>query len=237
MPSVLVTGAGQGLGLELARQYAQEGWRVYATCLDAAAPVDLQELVREHGDLSVHVMDVTNRNQVAKVAAELGDVAIDVLINNAGIKGGDEQPFGTLDYETWERVLRTNLLGPMRVAEAFVNHVARSERRLIVGVASGLGSLALAVDGTRGPPAGGMYYYRTAKSGLNMVTRTLSHDLAPRGITVVSIAPGHVKTAMGGADAPLEIAPAIAGVRKVIDGITPAQTGCFFLWDGSTYPW
>lgn len=237
MPSVLITGTSHGLGLEFVRQYARDGWRVFATCLDVAASSDLQPLAEKYKDVSVHAMDVTCASQVANTARDLGDAAIDVLINNAGIKGGDDQAVGALDFATWEDVLRTNLLGPMRVAEAFVDHVARSQRKLIVAVASGLASLTLAEDGTPGPPAGGMYYYRTAKVGLNMVTRTLSHDLAPRGITVVSIAPGHVKTAMGGADAPLEMTAAIAGVRKVIDGITPAQTGRFLLWDGSTYPW
>lgn len=237
MSSILVTGSDQGLGFEIVRQYAQEGWRVFATGLEVVASADLRELTQQYAALSVHAMDVTNRNQVANVARELSDTPIDVLINNAGIKGGDEQIVGALDFETWEAVLRTNLLGPMRVAEAFVDHVAGSERRLIVAVASGFGSLTLAEEGTPGPPAGGLIYYRTAKAGLNMITRTLAHDLAPRGITVVSIAPGHVKTEMGGADAPFEIAPSIASFRTVIEGITRADSGRFFLNDGSTYPW
>lgn len=234
MPTILVTGARQGLGLELTRQYAGAGWSVIATCLQPETAADLKAVT---GAVQIHDLDNDNHAAVDALAARLRGTPIDVLYNNAGIKGGEHQDFGSYDYEMWMRVLRTNLLGPMKMAEAFVDHVAASNRRLIVNMASGHASMAWNVPEPPGPPPGKLLYYRTSKAGLNMVTRNLANELRPRGITVLSLAPGHVKTEMGGADAPLDIVTSVTGIRRVIDATTPADSGRFLLYDGRTYAW
>jgi NAD(P)-dependent dehydrogenase (short-subunit alcohol dehydrogenase family) len=155
MPSVLITGANRGIGLEFARQYAAEGWVVFASCRNPKAAKELANLVkRSGGKLTVVQMDVTDGESVRNAARQLGNEAIDLLINNAGISGIPGQRTGHIDYENWLRVLDVNTMGPLRVVEAFVDHIARSDRRLIVTITSGMGSIA---ENT----SGGSIAYRT----------------------------------------------------------------------------
>lgn len=238
MPTILITGARQGLGLELAQRCAKGGWRVLATCLQPDSAKDLQGLASKFGDqLTVHGLDVTDHAEVEALGAALRGTAIDVLYNNAGIKGPDEQDFGDIDYAAWRDVLETNLLAPMKMAEVFADHVAASERKQIVTMASGTGSMAWNEPGRPGPEGGGLIYYRTSKAGVNMISRNLAIELKSRGITVVALAPGHVRTEMGGPEAPLSIEDSVTGIMRLLDELTPAHSGSFLLYDGSTYPW
>ena len=155
MPTILVTGARQGLGLELTRQYAAAGWTVIATALHAATATDLKSV---SGAVQIHDLDNDDHAAVDALAARLRGTPIDVLYNNAGIKGGEAQDFGAYDYDLWMRVLRTNLLGPMKMAEAFVDHIAASDRKLIVNMASGHASMAWNTSEPPGPPPGKLLY-------------------------------------------------------------------------------
>jgi NAD(P)-dependent dehydrogenase (short-subunit alcohol dehydrogenase family) len=197
MPSVLITGANRGLGLEFARQYLANGWQVYAACRDPSSASELRRLAdtSDH-KLRVMALDVTDPASVKAAAAKLDGQAIDLLLNNAGVGGARGQTIGNIDYKAWAKVLDVNTMGPMRVSEAFVDHVARSERKLIVTLTSGMGSLA---DNT----SGGSIAYRSSKAAVNMVMRSLAIDLAPRGITCVVVNPGWVRTDMGGPHATL----------------------------------
>ena len=183
MPSVLITGANRGIGLEFARQYLADGWQVYAACRDPTSASELRRLAQasDH-NLRVLALDVTNPETVKAVAAELDGQAIDLLLNNAGVGGPRGQTVGNIDYKAWAKVLDVNTMGPMRVSEAFVDHVARSERKLIVTLTSGMGSIA---DNT----SGGSIAYRSSKAAVNMVMRSLAIDLAPRGVTCVVVNP------------------------------------------------
>ena len=239
MTRLLVTGARQGLGLELVRQSAAgTDWDIIATCLEPDSAADLQAVAgSSEGRVSVRELDVDNHAEVDALAASLSGTAIDILVNNAGIKGPEVQDFGSLDYDRWTQVLHTNLLGPMKMAEAFVDHVAASDQKLIVTLASGTGSMEYNHPDTRGPGPGGLIYYRTSKAGVNMITRNLAHELRGRGIAVLALAPGHVRTEMGGPEAPLSVEESVAGMLKVISSAGMAQSGSFLLFDGSTYPW
>jgi NAD(P)-dependent dehydrogenase (short-subunit alcohol dehydrogenase family) len=231
MPSALITGANRGLGLEFARQYLDDGWQVYAACRDPESASELRRLAdaSDHKLRSI-ALDVTDSTSVKATAAELEGRAIDVLINNAGVGGPRGQSIGNIDYETWARVLDVNTLGPMRVAEAFVDNVAESKRKLIVTITSGMGSIA---DNT----SGGAFAYRSSKAAVNMVMRSLAIDLAPRGITCVVINPGWVQTDMGGPHATLAPAESVRRLRRLIDSVGPAQSGKFFNYDGREYAW
>ena len=231
MPSTLITGANRGIGLEFARQYLADGWQVYATCRHPGSASELQHLA-EASDrkLRVMVLDVTNSASVKVAAAELDGQAIDLLLNNAGVGGTRGQTVGNIDYAAWAKVLDVNTLGPLRVAEAFVDHVARSERKLIVTLTSGMGSIA---DNT----SGGAFAYRSSKAAVNMVVRSLAIDLAPRGITCVVVNPGWVRTDMGGSHATLTPAESVKRLRDLIETLRPAQSGRFFNHDGRDYPW
>ncbi|MBK5198137.1 MAG: SDR family oxidoreductase [Methyloceanibacter sp.] len=231
MPSALITGANRGLGFEFARQYLVDGWQVYAACRDPASASELRRLTETSDDkLRMLAMDVTDPASIEAAATELDGQAIDLLLNNAGIIGPRGQTIGNIDYEAWAEVLAINTMGPMRMSEAFVEHVARSDRKLIVTLTSGMGSIA---DNT----SGGSILYRSSKAAVNMVTRSLAIDLAPRGITCVVVNPGWVRTDMGGPNANLQPAESISALRRLIATLGPEQSGKFFNHTGREYPW
>ncbi len=230
MPIVLITGASRGIGLEFARSFAADGWWVLAGCRQPDRAHDLKALAADsNGAVRVHRLDVTDGLRVEALARELAGDPIDILLNNAGIMG-PRSGFGETDYDEWLPVFAVNTLAPMRMAERFVEHVAGSERKLIVNISSRMGSIE---ENT----SGGNYIYRSSKAALNMVAKGLSLDLAPRGITVAVFHPGWVKTDMGGQSALITPAESVAGMRAEIDGFTPKETGSFHAYDGSGIPW
>jgi NAD(P)-dependent dehydrogenase (short-subunit alcohol dehydrogenase family) len=175
-------------------------------------------------------MDVTDGESVKNAATRLKDVVIDVLVNSAGIAGVPRQKTGNVDYESWAQVLNVNTMGPLRVFESFSDHITRSERRLVVTITSGMGSLA---DNT----SGGSIAYRSSKAAVNMVMRSAAIDLAPRGITCVLVNPGWVRTDMGGPKAPLSPQESVTVMRRLIETFGPNQSGKFYNYDGREYPW
>jgi NAD(P)-dependent dehydrogenase (short-subunit alcohol dehydrogenase family) len=231
MPRALITGANRGLGLEFVRQYLADGWQVYAACRDPESASELHRFGDENRDrLKILAMDVTDPASIEAAATELDGQAIDLLLNNAGIIGPRGQTIGNIDYDAWKEVLDVNTLGPMRVSDAFIEHVARGDRKLIVSLTSGMGSIA---DNT----SGGSILYRSSKAAVNMVMRSLAIDLAPRGITCVVINPGWVRTDMGGPNATLEPSESISRMRRLIDALGPEQSGKFFNHTAREYPW
>jgi NAD(P)-dependent dehydrogenase (short-subunit alcohol dehydrogenase family) len=231
MQSALITGANRGLGLEFARQYLADGWQVYAACRAPASASELCRLAEESGEkLQILAMDVTDPASIHEAATKLDGQAIDLLLNNAGIMGPRGQTIGNIDYEAWAEVLAVNTMGPLRVSEAFVEHVARSDRKLIVTLTSGMGSIA---DNT----SGGSIVYRSSKAAVNIAMRSLAIDLAPRGITSVVVNPGWVRTDMGGPNATLEPPESIGRLMRLIATFGPEQSGRFFNHTGQEYPW
>src|SRR6185503_3653405 len=214
MSTILVTGARRGLGRELARQYAAEGWKVIGT---------------ERGTDAEYRLDVTNRRQLAALRKKLKGTPIDVLFCNAGIIGKRGMALGSFDYESWEEVLRVNLLGPAALAEAFADNVAASSRKVIAMMSSRLGSIA--------ESSGMTLPYSTSKAALNMLVKGLAGALQDKGVIVVALSPGWVRTDMGGAGAPLSPEASVKGLRKVIAGLKSADSGRFFSHDGSSIPW
>ena len=171
-------------------------------------------------------MDVTDAGSVKAAAAELDGQAIDLLLNNSGIIGPRGQTIGNIDYDAWAEVLEVNTMGP----KAFVEHVARSESKLIVTLTSGMGSIA---DNT----SGGSIAYRSSKAAVNMVMRSLAIDLASRDITCVVVNPGWVRTDMGGPNANLTPAESVTRLRHLIENLGPTHSGRFFNHDGREYAW
>ena len=229
--TVMVTGANRGLGLEFARQYAADGWRVLATYRNPAVAGELLELAGRD-NVQAFRLDVSDFDAIAALAEELQDETIDVFLSNAGLFGpkpGAEsdlrQSFGHIDYGIIRKVLTVNTLAPLKCAESFVEHVARSKQRKFVALSSVEGSISRAQRD--------LYAYRTSKAALNMVTRLLSGDLAGHGITVVSICPGWVKTRMGGEFAKLELEPAIRDFRGLVARLTPEDSGKFIESPGN----
>lgn len=230
--SVLITGSNRGLGLEWVRQYALAGWRVYATCRFPDQADDLQRLESEIPNVSTHRLDVTRPDQVRQMAAQLGDIPLDVLINNAGVyreRWGKDQ-IGRIDYSDWLDTFAVNTLGTMRVSEALVDNLARSERRLLVSISSHMGSIA-DIGGAND------YAYRSSKAALNAAMKGASLDLARRGIGVLILHPGWVRTRMGGDQAPLSPSESVTGMRRLVDGFRQDLSGHFYRYDGTGIPW
>ena len=227
MPSVLITGANRGLGLEFARQYAADGWRVIATCRDPLRAHALQAL---KGKIERHALDVTNERSIDTLMKALGQAPIDVLLLNAGVHLQKECTLDELDAARWLQELEVNSIAPLILARRLADHVARSELRRIVAISSGGGSIT-------NMKSGGNYAYRAGKAALNATMKTLAADLAPRAITVVPVAPGHTRTDMGGADAPHATEDSVARVRGVIERLSFKDSGTFLSRDGTPLPW
>lgn len=226
--TVMITGANRGIGLELVKQYAKEGWHVIACCRTPDQADNLNSLAGEA--VKVHQLDVCSASSVAALSETLQDRAIDHLYNCAGIFGPRVSTFGHVDFDAWEQVMRTNTMSPLRVSEAFNNQVYRSKKRVIINITSKMGSIA---DNS----SGGSYIYRSSKAALNMVSMSMAHDLAARGIIVVAMHPGWVKTDMGGPNALITTQESVANIRRVIANIKSEESGSFFNYDGTPIPW
>ncbi len=227
MPSVLVTGAGRGLGLEFARQYAADGWRVIATCRD---PLMAQGLAPLQGDIEVHTLNVVDNAQIQALAKSLKKEPIDLLLNNAGIYGPRPVKLGGVDYAVWADVMRLNAMSPLKVSECFLDHMVAGKLKKIVTISSKMGSMG-------DNDSGGGYIYRSSKAALNAVMKSLSIDLKPRGISVAVLHPGWVRTDMGGPGGLIDAEQSVTGMRRVIEGLDMATSGRFYNYDGAEIPW
>jgi NAD(P)-dependent dehydrogenase (short-subunit alcohol dehydrogenase family) len=167
---------------------------------------------------------------VQSLAADLHDCPIDILFNNAGIYGPDDAAFGNTDEARWLECLRTNVIAPMKMMEAFMTHVAASKHKLIAAMSSKMGSMA-------DNGSGGSYIYRSSKAALNAVMKSAAIDLAPRRVKVAILHPGWVQTDMGGPGAEISAAESVGRMREILGTITPENSGTFFDIDGTTIPW
>lgn len=220
----VVTGAGRGLGLELARQLAAAGHAVTATARDPRASVELGRL-----DVRTERLDVSDDASVAAFARSLGGRPVDVLVDNAGTFGGREG-LEELDLDRLLATFSTNALGPLRVTRALLPNLRAGGRKLVAHVTSKMGSIE---DNT----SGGAYPYRMSKAALNMFNKSLAVDLAPEGFTCLVLHPGWVRTDMGGSGAPLSAEESVRGMLGVLERATPADSGRFLDHAGETIPW
>ncbi len=228
MPSVLITGASRGLGREFARQYASAGWTVHAGVRNLHQRSAIKQL--QHKQITCHELDVTKHDQILSVAAELAEEPIDLLINNAGFWLGKDEHYGRCDERQWMEEFQVHLFGTMAMCEAFVDQVTAGDRKLIVNISSGNGSLTL-------ESGIGDYPYNTSKAALNLISKGLAADLKQRGITVVCFTPGFVATDMSGPDADLSPHESVNAMCAIIDTLGPEQTGTFLRYNGETVPW
>jgi NAD(P)-dependent dehydrogenase (short-subunit alcohol dehydrogenase family) len=237
---VLVTGANRGIGLEFARQLAARGDRVFATARDVNRATDLQKLAKQHGDGRVTIipLDVDSADSIraADDAVRKEIDALDLLINNAGVyaarvtAGGEPaEKLGELNFDDALKVLRTNAVAPLMLTQALLPLLNRGEDPKVVSITSGYGSVA---DNTGFP-----YYYGASKAALNMFMRSFAADAAARGIVTIVMSPGWVQTDMGGKNAPITPEQSVAGMLKVIDGLTSADNSTFKDWRGKEVAW
>jgi len=225
MPTVFITGANRGIGLEFARQYAAEGWRVIATARDPAGAGELESV---EADVTVRPLDLDADFFEIEWNGVVGSEPIDVFINNAGQMG--PQRIDTIDDAAeWVNLFAVNSVAPVVLAKAALPLVAAARGKLIA-ITSKMGSIA-------DNGSGGYIAYRSSKAALNAAWRSLAIDVKPQGVTAAVLHPGWVQTRMGGSQAPLTPEQSVSGMRRVIAGLTPEQSGGFYNYDGSTIPW
>ncbi|HEX2581843.1 MAG TPA: SDR family oxidoreductase [Dongiaceae bacterium] len=227
MPSVLITGANRGIGLELARQYAADGWEVLACVRDTKKARVLHMM---DGEVTVLPLDVTDEKSIRALAKKLQDRPIDLLINNAGIYGAGPQNFGSTSVKGWLETFQTNCIAPLKLLEALAPNLALGTLKTAATVSSLMGSLT-------DLQSGGTYAYRTSKAAVNMAMAIAARDLKDRGIKVIILNPGWVKTDMGGSAAPLEPADSVAGIRRVLAKVKMSDSGKFINYNGEKLPW
>jgi NAD(P)-dependent dehydrogenase (short-subunit alcohol dehydrogenase family) len=236
-PTMLVTGSNRGIGLAFADHYARAGWNVIATARSPAGAARLQELAADYPHVVVEQLDVTDGARIAELANAYRNVSIDLLINNAGIYGDvDEQTWGNLDPETFRRVMAVNAFAPLKMAEAFADHVARSGQKKIVAITSGVSSLTLGLGARNG------LIYAISKAALNMAMRKAGAELSSRGVIVALVTPGLVDTDMLALSRPgyeNAISPeeSVAGMAAVIAGLDETYDGAPVTYEGESLPW
>jgi NAD(P)-dependent dehydrogenase (short-subunit alcohol dehydrogenase family) len=248
--TVLVTGSNRGIGLEFVTQYSEKGWDVIATSRTPQDDKDLQALAEAHSNITIETLDVTNVDSIAALAEKYREKPIDLLINNAGLLGDPpSQSWGDIDQDTFTEVMATNVFGPLKVSEAFSEHVAASNDKKIVVLSSSVGSIGSMNSPSRMP------IFQTSKAAVNMSMRVVAMQLKDRDVVVAMLDPGRTQTrmmrqAMGMSfedasketdfEYPASMLPPNVSVSKlisVIESMDRAETGVFLSNDGSTIPW
>jgi len=236
MPTVFVTGANRGLGYEHVKQYANKGWRVIACAREPDNASDLQKLHAEYGDnFIIEQLDVINHQDIDKLSRKFKDTPIDVLINNAGTTGPlgvpgamDYQRIDSMDYDIWRNILEVNLISPFKVATAFHDHIAQSEKKLLIMMSSDLGSVEQNTFG-------GFYSYRASKASLNIISKGMSVDW--KDLTVIALAPGWCKTYLGGEEAEVHPDESVENQQEMFERIISNNSGMFLDRFGKEVPW
>ena len=219
MPTVLITGANRGLGLEFARQYSSDNYDVIATVRDSSPELDAL-------GVRIETLDMADLDAVADFGRRVDE--LDLLIANAGTYG-PKSVESAQDGSGWLKTFAVNTVAPFLLAQSLLPQVTRTKGKLI-GISTQMGSIA---DNS----SGGFIAYRSSKAALNAAWRSLAIDIRSRGVVAAVLHPGWVQTRMGGPSAPIEPPESVAAMRRLIDGLGPDQSGRFFAYDGTELPW
>ena len=236
MPTVLVTGANRGLGYEHVKQYAQKGWKVIACARNPKKATELENLKDKYDDnFIIEQLEVIDHPRIEELAEKYSNTSIDILINIAGTTGPlgvpgamDYQKINNMDYEIWRDILEVNLISPFKVATAFHDHIAQSEKKLLIMMSSDLGSIEQNTFG-------GFYSYRASKAALNIISKGMSVDW--QDLTVIALAPGWCKTYLGGEEAEIHPDESVENQQAMFEKIISNNSGMFLDRFGKEVPW
>jgi NAD(P)-dependent dehydrogenase (short-subunit alcohol dehydrogenase family) len=226
--TLLITGANRGIGLEYTKQYAADGWQVIACCRSPAEADKLNALAKQYSGITVYALDVADFTQIDMLARQLESQTINLLINNAGVYPAGQ--FKSMNYASWEQAFKINTMSTLKLAEAFLPHMVKAGNAKLVAMTSKMGSID---DNT----SGGEYAYRSSKTALNMVIKSLSVDLSKYGIAVAALHPGWVRTDMGGPNGLIDTQTSVSGLRQVIQRLGLHNSGQFTAYDGKVIAW
>ena len=214
--TVLITGANRGLGLKLTEEYAKLGWHVIATCRNPDKARELNNLTGHYASINIYRLEVKDSEQIKKLATQLHNQAIDILINNAGIY--HSCTLGNLDKQAWLESFAVNAIAPYEITNAFLPHLNQGQQKKVVSITSKMGS----IDDNS---SGGSYIYRSSKTALNSVMRSLQHDLAHQNIATLTLHPGWVRTDMGGLGAWINVDESVSGMMRQIEKLNLSNSG------------
>ena len=247
--TVLITGSNQGIGLEFAKEYAALGWTVIATHRRTTTPDSLAQLAAQYPRVHIERMDVTDDAEIEALGAKLKGIPIDILLSNAGLVRTDplDQPgananqlFGTLDFKLLDDFIHTNVAGPLKICETFMENVKAGRQKKIVAISSAAGAISLPPFMPNGSPVPDHYWYRITKAALNSAMRLVSAQFKDEGVIVVMFHPGGVRVeSFGKLEVPGLESPesAIGKMIKTIDGLSLKDSGRFMNNDGTDHPW
>ena len=228
---ILVTGANRGLGLGLVKKFLRNNEKVICTTRNISKSKELILCKEKYNDnLEICELDLLDKDSPNILSNFLGDETIDLFINNAGVIGHSAQHFKSVSLNHWIDVLKVNLITPLLITQSIIKNVEKSSERKIYFISSKVGSI-------EDNKSGGMYIYRSSKTALNQVVKSLSIDLKPLGISVISLHPGWVRTEMGGPNALISVEESVNGMVDVISNTSIINSGQFINYDGTRLPW
>ncbi|TCK04230.1 SDR family oxidoreductase [Marinobacterium mangrovicola] len=227
METALVTGAGRGIGLALVQQLIESGYRVIATCRGEPSPA--LRALESSSQCQIEQLEVTSQRSIEDLAQALSGVTIDLLINNAGILGPNNQSLHQLDPTDWLQTLAINTVAPSMISLALLDNLKRSANPRIITVSSDMASFH---DG-----GSSLLAYRSSKAAANKAMQGLALELRSDGVIVCPVLPGWVQTDMGGASASETPEESASGIIKLAQRLTLKDSGHFFTWRGDEYPW
>ena len=231
MKKILVTGANRGLGLGLVKKFLKNNEKVICTTRNISKSKELTLCKEKYNDnLEICELDLLDKESPNILSNFLGDMPIDLFINNAGVIGHSAQHFKSVSLNHWIDVLKVNLISPLLITQSIIKNVEKSSEGKIYFISSKVGSI-------EDNKSGGMYIYRSSKTALNQVVKSLSIDLKPLGISVISLHPGWVRTEMGGPNALISVEESVNGMIDVISNTSIINSGQFINYDGTRLPW
>ena len=228
MTTVLVTGANRGLGYEFVKQYSENKFDVFACCRNVNEAKKLKELAEISENIKIYELDVGNVKTIQNLSKQLQNEKIDVLINNAGIYRSST--VGNINYDEWMESFKVNTIAPYQIVENFLEQIINSDLKKVVSITSKMGSID---DNT----SGGSYIYRSSKTALNSMMRSLTHDLKNQGVATLTLHPGWVRTDMGGPGGWINSIESVQGMIKQIDKLTIDDSGKYLDYAGKTINW
>jgi len=226
--TVLITGTNRGIGLKFAEEYSKLGWHVIATCRNPSHANKLNQLAKDFGSIEIYPLEVSNSDQIHELADALKNKPIDVLINNAGIHRSCS--LGSIDKQAWLESFTINSIAPYEVTIHLLDNILQGSLKKVISITSKMGSID---DNT----SGGSYIYRSSKTALNSIMRSLEHDLGHHGIATLTLHPGWVKTDMGGMGAWINVDESVAGMIKQIEKLNLSNAGRYVDYAGKKINW
>ena len=228
--SILITGTNRGIGLEFVKYYLKNNEKVIATYRNKNSAKDLIELKNTTSNLSLVELDVSNPNSINEFASKITDQPIDTFINNAGVFGPRNNVFGNYNAKEWLDVFNINTIAPLLITQKILKNLRLGKNKKLVFISSKVGSIE---ENT----GGGMYIYRSSKTALNQVIKSLSIDFKDENFITAALHPGWVQTDMGGPNALIDTKTSVKGMAEVIDSLVLKNSGRFYNYDGSSIPW